>query len=282
MSATELAARLGETDLVVLDVRWRLGEGSGHDEYLAGHIPGAVHVDLETELAGRPSAEAGRHPLPHIRAVQSAARRWGVTARSTIVVYDDWSSLAAARAWWLMRWAGHDDVWILDGGLPAWRDAWLALDTDDVQPQTGDVRLTGGHLPTVDYDEVRAGLHRPLIDARSAERFRGDDEPIDPIAGHIPGALSLPTTENLDESGHFLPKDELIERFRAAGLTSSWAPVVYCGSGITAAHEIAALAIAGIEATLYPGSWSQWSRHPGSPVATGHGEPAPRRRTGSD
>ena len=239
--AQELQSLRGSTAaLRLLDVRWRLGDPTGNERFLAGHIPGASYVDLDRELATVPSPKAGRHPLPAIEELQAAARGWGLREGETVVVYDDNGSMSAARAWWLLRWGGVETVYLLDGGL----DAWLAA---------------GG--------ELAAGPEEP--DPRAAERFRGDSEPIDPKAGHIPGAISAPTTENLTADRHFRPAPELEERFRGLGADEGTPITVYCGSGVTAAHEIAALAMAGIQAALYPGSWSQWSNREDLPVDTG-------------
>ncbi|MGK5683403.1 sulfurtransferase [Actinoplanes sp. URMC 104] len=267
VGAAELRRLLDGADApVLLDVRWALGDPHGAEHYRAGHIPGAVYVDLDTELAGPPEPGAGRHPLPGVDRLQADARRWGVTRRGGVVAYDDSGGLAAARAWWLLRWAGVPGVRLLDGGLAAWRDAGYELAIGETAPRPpGDVELRPGQLPTLTADEA-AELARTgtLVDARAAERYRGEVEPIDPRAGHIPGAVSLPTAGNLD-GDRFLATPALRERF--AGLRG---PVgVYCGSGVTAAHEIAALAVAGIDAALYPGSWSQWSSDPQRPAATG-------------
>lgn len=253
-------------DLALLDVRWQLGGPPGIEDYCAGHIPGAVFVDLDTELAAPPSPERGRHPLPDIADLQAAARRWGIREGQTVVAYDATGNLAAARAWWLLRWAGIGDVRLLDGGLAAWEGE---LATGDEHAAPGDVTLGPGHLPTIELDEVAAFARRAtLLDARAGERFRGIVEPVDPRAGHIPGAVSAPTTENLAADGRFRPAAELRERFERLGVTGEVG--VYCGSGVTAAHELAALAIAGYEnAALYPGSFSQWSNRPELPVATG-------------
>ncbi|MFW6774351.1 sulfurtransferase [Nocardioides sp. CPCC 205120] len=255
--------------VVLLDVRWALGGPPGRDAYLAGHLPGAVFVDLDAELAGHGDPTDGRHPLPDVGALQGAARRWGVRAGTPVVAYDASGNLAAARAWWLLRWAGITDVRLLDGGLAAWCAAGGELHTDDVVPEPGDVELRPGALPTLELGEVAAfpdaGV---LLDARAVERFRGEVEPVDPRAGHVPGARSAPTTENLDAEGRFLPPEVLRARFAALGATDGAPVAVYCGSGVTAAHEIAALALAGVEAALFPGSWSQWSNHD-LPVATG-------------
>ena len=252
---------------VLLDVRWQLGRTDGREQYLAGHLPGAVYVDLDTELSAPPSPAQGRHPLPSVQSLQAAARRWGISIGSRVVVYDAAGGTAAARAWWLLRWGGLTDVTLLDGGLPAWPGP---LETGDVVPEPGDVTLTGGAMPVLSIDEAAAlpagGL---LLDARAGERFRGEVEPVDPRAGHVPGAVSAPSGENLDADGRFLPVAALTERFARLGATSGRPVGVYCGSGVFAAHEVAALAVAGVDAALWPGSWSQWSHDPGRPVATG-------------
>jgi thiosulfate/3-mercaptopyruvate sulfurtransferase len=271
VSADELAPLLEDpsTHLVVLDVRWKLGGPPGHGEYLTGHVPGAVYVDLDTELARHGEPRDGRHPLPDLDSLQEAARRWGVRDGSSVVVYDADGNLAAARAWWLLRWAGVSDVRLLDGGLRAWNDNDGELATDDVVPSPGDVTLRAGTLPTLGLDDVsdfaRSGV---LLDARAAERYRGETEPVDPKAGHIPGAVSAPTVANVAADGRFFSPDELRSRFEAAGVRDDTPVGVYCGSGVHAAHEVAALAVAGFDARLYPGSWSQWSNHD-LPVATG-------------
>ncbi|MBH0777386.1 sulfurtransferase [Nocardia sp. NEAU-351] len=266
ISARELRDVTAHGPIRLLDVRWALGDPDGPQHYLDGHIPGAIFVDLETELAALPSQAAGRHPLPLPAHLQRNARNWGISTGDTVVVYDATGGLAAARAWWLLRWAGVADVRILDGGLPAWRAAGGDLATGaEPDPEPGDIELRPGQLPVVDADEV-AGWQGVLLDARAGERYRGEVEPIDPQAGHIPGALSAPTAENLDADGRFRSVDELRERFAAFG---SGPVAVYCGSGVTAAHQVAALAVAGVEAALYPGSWSQWSNDPKRPVATG-------------
>lgn len=265
----ELAARLaGDEPPVLLDVRWALGRDDGHEQYLAGHLPGAVYVDLDTELASMPSPEEGRHPLPAVADLEVAARRWGVRDDRPVVVYDDVSGTSAARAWWLLRWAGLTDVRLLDGGLAGWAAAGLPLEAGTVVPEPGDVVLSTGALPTIDADDA-ATWRGPLLDARARPRFLGEVEPVDPRAGHIPGAVSAPTAENLADDGGFLPDDVLLARFRALGVDAGAPVAVYCGSGVTAAHEVAALAAVGIDAALYPGSWSQWSNDPGRPVATG-------------
>ncbi len=269
VSAGELRAAAERP--VLLDVRWALGDERGRERYRAGHLPGAVYVDLPTELADPPVPARGRHPVPSVQRLQEAARRWGVTAKRPVVAYDDTGGLAAARAWWLLRWGGLTEVRLLDGGLAAWVRAGGELESGDVVPPRGDVVLTGGALPVIEADDAAAlpGRGGVLLDARAAERYRGELEPVDPRAGHVPGATSAPTTANLSAEGTFLPASELADRFAALGVRPGSDVGVYCGSGVTAAHEVAALAAAGIEAALWPGSWSQWSADPARPVATG-------------
>ncbi|MGK8553401.1 sulfurtransferase [Nocardia amamiensis] len=267
ISPGELREALADKRLRLLDVRWALGDPDGPQHYLDGHIPGAVFVDLETELASPPSPARGRHPLPDPAQLEKCARSWGLCDGDPVVVYDATGGMAAARAWWLLRWAGVADVRILDGGLPAWTGAGGPIATGaEADPEPGDVELSPGRLPVIDADAA-ARWQGVLLDARAGERYRGEVEPIDPRAGHIPGALSAPTAENLDADGRFRTADELRDRFAGFG---SGPVAVYCGSGVTAAHQIAALAVAGVEAALYPGSWSQWSNDPKRPVATGN------------
>jgi thiosulfate/3-mercaptopyruvate sulfurtransferase len=254
----------------VLDVRWQLGGPPGRPEYERGHIPGAVYVDLDVELAGHGEPTDGRHPLPSIADFEAAARGWGLDDGDTVVVYDNLSGLSAARAWWLLRHAGFAEVRVLDGGLAVWRAAGGDLETGSNIPSPGSVKLVYGSLPTLDADAAaELAMRGTLLDARAAERFRGEVEPVDPRAGHIPGAVSAPATDNLDAEGRMLPAAVLAARFAALGVTPD-APVgVYCGSGVTAAHEALALEVAGFAPALYPGSWSAWSNDPARPAATG-------------
>jgi thiosulfate/3-mercaptopyruvate sulfurtransferase len=267
--AVELRSAGGR--VVLLDVRWSLGDDQGREKYLVGHLPGAIFVDLETELADPPSPQAGRHPLPSLQRLQAGARRWGIRDGDAVVAYDATGGLAAARAWWLLRWGGLTDVRLLDGGLDAWVAAGGALESGDVVPEPGDVTLAGAGMPVLSIDEAAAlptsgGL---LLDARAGKRYRGEVEPIDPRAGHVPGAVSAPTTENLGADDRFRSTEELAERFAALGAVAGTTVGVYCGSGVTAAHEVAALAAAGIDAALWPGSWSQWAADPARPAASG-------------
>ncbi len=256
---------------VLLDVRWAVGDERGRERYLEGHVPGAVFVDLETELAAPPSPAAGRHPLPPLEVLQAAARRWGVRTGDAVVAYDATGGLSAARAWWLLRWGGLTDVRLLDGALQAWVAAGGELESGDVVPEPGDVVLTGGGMPTLTAGEAAALPARGgvLLDARAGERYRGEVEPLDPVAGHVPGAVSAPATGNLRPDGTF--RDDLAGRFAALGVWPGTTVGVYCGSGVHAAQEVAALAEAGIEAALWPGSWSEWTGDPSRPVVTGAG-----------
>ncbi len=279
ITADELSHRLHEeragrvdTRTVVLDVRWTLAEPDGRPSYLAGHVPGAVYVDLDRELADHAAVGQGRHPLPTEAAFTEAMRGWGLEDGDRVVVMDEAGNLSAARAWWLLRHAGVDDVQLLDGGLAAWIAAGHPLQTGAIAPARGSATARFGGMPVIDGDEAaRFPETGVLLDARAAERYRGEVEPIDPRAGHIPGATSAPSPGNLDADGRFLSAAALRERFAALGIEPGTRVAAYCGSGVTAAQEVAALAIAGIEAALYPGSWSQWSNEPGRPVAIGAG-----------
>ncbi len=268
--AADLARDL--EDVVVIDVRWTLttagAANPGRDDYAQGHIPGAFFVDLDTELAA-PPGDGGRHPLPDPEVVQAALRRCGVDEGARVVVYDARESYAAGRAWWVLRWVGLGDVRVLDGGLAAWVAAGLPVSTGVPDEVRGRVVVRPGSLPTIDADGAadwaRTGL---LLDARATERYRGEVEPIDPVAGHIPGAVNSPTSEWLAMDGTF--RRDLAEHWAHVADGRAGEPVaVYCGSGVTAAHEVLALAELGIDATLYPGSWSEWVRDPSRPVATG-------------
>ncbi len=238
----------------------------GRAEYAAGHLPGAVFVDLDKELASAPGA-GGRHPLPDVAEFGAAMRRAGVSSGRPVVVYDGGQGWAAARAWWLLRWTGHPNVRVLDGGLPAWKGP---LSTDVPVPEEGDFVPEPGASGLLDADGA-AALARSgvLFDARAGERYRGEVEPIDPVGGHIPGAVSAPTTDNVAADGRFRPAEELRARFESLGATGDEAVGVYCGSGVSGAHEVLALAVAGIPAALYVGSWSEWSADPSRPVAVG-------------
>jgi thiosulfate/3-mercaptopyruvate sulfurtransferase len=253
----------------VLDVRWQLSAGAQPDLYGSGHIPGAAFVDLDRDLAA-PPGRGGRHPLPTAEDFQRAMRAAGVRAEHPVVVYDDASGLPAARAWWLLRYFGHPHVVLLDGGLGAWLAAGRALAEGEERPEhPGDFVARPGGMPVIDARQAgelaTAGV---LIDARAPERYRGETEPMDPVAGHIPGARNWPMDRSLDPDGRFLPASEVAEALTS--VIGDGEVGAYCGSGITAAHTVAALELAGVSgAALYPGSWSEWVADPSRPVATG-------------
>jgi len=281
VSVSSLADALAAADPpILIDVRWRLGGPPGIESYRAGHLPGAVYVDLDGQLAG-PPGDGGRHPLPDGAVFQSAMRAAGVRGDRPVVVYDDADATIAARAWWLLRYHGHQHVRVLDGGLRAWAGAGLPVTVAEATPSPGDFTVRPGQLPLLDAlgaaEVVRSGT---LLDARAPARYRGETEPADKVAGHIPGALSAPTAENVTAEGRFRPAGELRSRFSNLGIPAArngHEPVadaahpvgVYCGSGVTAAHEVLALELAGIPAALYVGSWSAWIADPARPVATG-------------
>lgn len=285
----ELAAALaGAAPPTVLDVRWHLAGPAGLDSYRAGHVPAAVFIDLDAQLAAPPGA-GGRHPLPDPAGFERAMRAAGVRADRPVVVCDDADGTIAARAWWLLRFHGHPHVQVLDGGFRAWSRAGEPVSTEDAAATAGDFTARPGQMPLLDAEGAaavaRSGV---LLDARAPARYRGETEPIDPVAGHIPGALSAPTAENVSATGEFKSAAELQARFSALGIGArtagsgaagsgaegpgsdgAQAVGAYCGSGVTAAHEILALELAGTAAALYVGSWSAWIADPRRPVATG-------------
>ncbi len=277
ITAAELADAIRAGDPVtVLDVRWRLEQPDGWATYLQGHIPGAVYVSLEDELSDHTITGRGRHPLPSGSSVEESARRWGVRAGVPTVVYDDWNRAGSARAWWVLTAAGLTGVRILDGGLSAWRSAGESLDTGPVTPPPGNATVShhdlyAGALPTLTAQQVGAA-DLTLLDARAPERFRGDVEPVDPVAGHIPGAKNLPSSQLLADDGTFLTERALSQLLSDHGIEH---PVdggrvgAYCGSGVTAAITLAALTTMGQAPALFPGSWSEWSSDPSRAVARG-------------
>ncbi|CQD17880.1 thiosulfate sulfurtransferase [Mycobacterium europaeum] len=274
ISVARLAALIEAGEPVaILDVRWRLDEPDGRPAYLQGHLPGAVYASLEEELSDHTIPDRGRHPLPSGGRLQAAARRWGVRQDSPVVVYDDWNRAGSARAWWVLRTAGLPDVRILDGGLAAWRKAGRNLETGEVTPHPGNVTvphgdLYAGALPTLTAEQAGAGT-MTLLDARAPERFRGEVEPLDPAAGHIPGAHNLPSTAVLADDGTFAGGPALTRLLADRGIDHNGAVGAYCGSGITASVTVAALAAVGREAALFPGSWSEWCSDPDRAVARG-------------
>jgi thiosulfate/3-mercaptopyruvate sulfurtransferase len=271
MAVAELKDRMDSgARTVLLDVRWALGDPHGRAHYLESHLPGAVFVDLAAELAGPADPGRGRHPLPPLEQFQQSARSWGIRNGDVVVAYDDSGNLAAARLWWMLRNAAFPAICLLDGGLAAWRGAGFDGESGERDVERGDVVLAGGAMPVIGAPEAATWSGRGLLlDARAGERYRGEIEPVDPRAGHIPGAVSAPTTANLAADGRFLPAATLRERFTGMGVQAGLPTAVYCGSGVTAAHEIAALEIAGFPAALYPGSFSEWSNDAANAVVTG-------------
>jgi thiosulfate/3-mercaptopyruvate sulfurtransferase len=267
ISAEEL--RSAAQPPVLIDVTWNLTGPPGRDAYDAGHLPAAHFVDLDTELAGPPGA-GGRHPLPSASVVESALRRAGVSADSSVVVYDAANSMAAARAWWIFRYFGLTGVRVLDGGLAAWRAAGGAVTTEVPADGSGEFVATPGGMPVLSAETaVARAADGVLLDARAPERYAGEVEPMDPVAGHIPGAVNAPTAANVDAAGVFLPPEALRERFVSVGVDGNTEVGVYCGSGVTAAHEALALAVAGLDSDVYVGSWSEWITDPSRPIETG-------------
>jgi thiosulfate/3-mercaptopyruvate sulfurtransferase len=266
ISVAELQSRLGE--VTVLDVRYRMGGPPGREQYAAGHVPGAAYVDMNGDLAA-PAGAGGRHPLPDPELFGAAMRQAGVSTDRPVVVYDDWAGHAAGRCWWLLRHHGHPDVRVLDGGWSLWLAEGGEIETGERSTAAGDFGPAPGALPVVDADGV---LDVPvLVDARAAERYRGETEPVDPVAGHIPGAVNVPTSTNLGADGRFRRPDQLRALYEAAGVPTdgSQEVAVYCGSGVTAVHDLIALELIGVHATLYPGSWSGWITDPSRPVERG-------------
>jgi thiosulfate/3-mercaptopyruvate sulfurtransferase len=267
-----LREHIGEPNLRVIDFRWYLTGRQGRDAYLAGHIPGAVFIDLDAVTGKGP----GRHPLPTREQFQEEIRRAGVSASTRVVAYDDAGGSIAARLWFLLGWFGHGAQAVLDSGLQGWGEP---LETAVPVVQQGDFKARAPKRSRIlDFEQVerlskvagaRAGAGRVIVDARVGERYRGEREPIDPKKGHIPGAVSAPWTDNLDADARFKSPEELRRRYEALGVDGKVGAVVYCGSGVNACHDLLALEIAGIsDVRLYEGSWSDWS-HQDAPVATG-------------
>jgi thiosulfate/3-mercaptopyruvate sulfurtransferase len=289
---TEELSRLLASSAVaatILDVRWQLATGADRQAYLEGHIPGAVFVDLDRQLADPPS-ERGRHPLPSPERFGEEMRAAGVSASREVFVYDAANSTAAARAWWLLRYFGHRQVAVLDGGLAAWVAAGNPLESGELAPEPGDFTPHAGGMAVVGAEQAaQVAVDGILLDARVPERFSGLLEPVDPIAGHIPGARNRPATENVDPTGRFLDAAELRRRFESTGVRHGVPVAAYCGSGVTATHELLALELAGYDGALYPGSWSEWITDPARPVArclpdsqsTGRSHPDPSGPAGS-
>jgi len=261
----------------VFDCRHDLGDpGAGALAYAEGHLPGATHLHLDDDLSGSKNGRNGRHPLPDREAWIALLGRQGVDGDTQVVAYDDSGGMFAARLWWLLRWLGHERVAVLDGGLQAWRDAGETLTTDVPQfsPTVYVPRCARAAMPAVDADFVLRHLGDPtvqVVDARSPDRFRGENETLDPAGGHIPGARNRFFRDNLAANGRFKPAAELAQTFRALLGEREPAQLVHqCGSGVTACHNLLAMEYAGLPgAALYPGSWSEWCSDPQRPVASG-------------
>ncbi|MCW3150122.1 sulfurtransferase [Stutzerimonas stutzeri] len=272
ISPQQLAERLQQPQLRVLDCRFALEDPAyGRRSFAQAHIPGAHFADLEEDLSGPViKGQTGRHPLPEAAALVARLRSWGIDNDSQIVLYDDGPGAFAARAWWLLAWLGkREDVFLLDGGFKAWKEAGLPLSDQSATQQPGHFSGTPDEGLIIEAEQLLAALDQPLLDARALPRFRGEVEPIDPVAGHIPGAICLPFTDNLAADGRFLSPSQLRQRFSPLleGRASEQV-IAYCGSGVTACHNLFALCLAGYPlGRLYPGSWSEWITDPQRPIA---------------
>jgi len=281
ISTADLAARLADPALVVIDVRHDLGKPPawGEEQYRVAHIPGARFASLDRNLAAPKTGRNGRHPLPSPEDAAVRLGQLGIGADTQVVAYDGGSSMVATRLWWMLRWLGHDAVAVLDGGFDKWTREGrpVTAEVPVVKPRELPVRRVGPALAAADVAHAVAERSVTLVDARSPERYRGETEPLDPVAGHIPGARNRPYPRNLNPDQTFKPADVLRSEFaELLGATPLERVVHYCGSGVSACHNMLAMEIAGLPGTrLYPGSWSEWSADPAHPVATGNEPPAP-------
>ena len=274
ISAPDLASHLRDPGWIIVDCRFNLMKpDAGRQSYLESHIPGAYYAHLDHDLAAPRRPGTGRHPLPDPAALRALFSSWGVEPATRVIAYDDSSGALAARLWWLLRWMGHRHTGLLDGGFNAWKAAGLPLDSGVPASVSGNFRGEPGHVPTVDVAEIEQDLdrgHLLVLDARTLARFQGREEPIDPVAGHIPGAVNAPFSDNLNADGTFRRPDELRKRF--LGLMAGRRPeqvACMCGSGVTACHNLFALDLAGFTGPrLYNGSWSEWVTDPNRPVST--------------
>ena len=288
VSTDELARSLGDADLVVVDVRSDLGDPTaGRRAYDAGHVPGAVFADLNRDLASEPGGGRGRHPLPDVASFAERAGAWGIGPGVQVVAYDAGDGMYASRLWWLLRWLGHDEVAVLDGGFAKWVSEGRDVTTDvpTPAPRAFEPRPRDGWIvDAAGVEAMREDASRVLVDSRAPERYRGEVEPIDPVAGHVPGAVNRFYKANVNADGTMRSPDELLREFEStlAGKPSSSA-VIYCGSGVTACQNLLALEHAGLPgARLYPGSWSEWVSDPSRPVATEGDRGSNRTGSGSD
>ena len=277
ISVTELQQHLDDPAFVILDCRGELTDPlAGAAAFAIGHLPGAQHADPDVHLSdkslGKDGSFRGRHPLPSPENFIQTLRHWGVNPHSQVIVYDGHGGMFASRVWWMLRWVGHAEVALLDGGLPAWQAAGGAVTTTVTTKTTGSITLQSSLVRTVSAEDVLANLDTKqsiVLDARANDRFRGENETIDPVAGHIPGARNRMFKDNLQSDGCFKPAEALRAEFSAL-IRSPESTIAQCGSGISACHNLLAMEIAGLPgAALYPGSWSEWSSDPSRPVATG-------------
>lgn len=274
ISAEQLQQSINDQNLVVLDCRFNLMDtDAGRNAYAEGHIPGAFYLHLDDDLSSEITPETGRHPLPDTKQLAKKLNRCGIEKNTQVVVYDDCSGMMAARCWWLLRYLGHQAVALLDGGLQAWTNLGAKLEIEPPEEKPGSFTIAlqrDANLDVGQLQEELAGGSATLVDARAAERFRGEVEPIDPIAGHIPQALNRPLTENLFE-GCFKPASELKKEWQSLlGELSPDELVHMCGSGVTACHNQLAMELAGLKGSrLYAGSWSEWIRNPSRPIEKG-------------
>jgi thiosulfate/3-mercaptopyruvate sulfurtransferase len=277
ISAADLAQHIFDPNWIVLDCRHDLSDPSaGRIGYDAGHIPNAQFAHLDIDLSDKtpgPNGEfRGRHPLPDRGAFIETLCSWGVNISSQVVAYDAQGGMFAARLWWMLRWAGHEAVVVLDGGLPAWTGAGMRLSTEITSKPAGDVTLRPSLALTVSADDIVKNMSDgscSLVDARAPDRYRGENETLDPIGGHIPGAKNRFFKNNLQADGYFKPANQLRTEFESV-ITAPQKAIMQCGSGVTACHNLLAMEIAGLPgAALYPGSWSEWCADPSRPVATG-------------
>lgn len=264
------ALRSTGAPMTLIDARWCPQAPPAAERYLAGHLPGAVRADLDADLAA-PAGAGGRHPLPGTEEFQATLRRLGVHRSRPVIVYDQRDAMVSARLWWMLRYFGHPDVRVLDGGYEAWTRAGQPVTEGPAEPVApGDFTAVPGSMPRLTVAEIPPFTTDGfLLDSRHAERFRGEVEPLDPVAGHIPGAVCAPTFDNNDSDGRFLPPERLQDRYRKLGIAPGAAVAAYCGSGVTAANQVLALRLAGFEAALYVGSWSEWITDPARGVAVG-------------
>jgi thiosulfate/3-mercaptopyruvate sulfurtransferase len=277
VSVDQLAAALeAATPPLVLDCSFELTHlDAGRQAYAAGHIPGAAYVHLEHHLSAEKTGSNGRHPLPSREAFAATMAGLGVDRDTQVVAYDNAGGMYAARLWWMLRWAGHRDVAVLDGGIAAWKAAGRAVSTtESPRRPAGNFTLAEALVSTVSYEQVKANIdsgHKLVLDARAPDRFRGENETMDPIGGRIPGARNRLFRDNLGADGRFKPAGQLRAEIEAiTGGKPAAALVNQCGSGVTACHNLLAMEVAGLKgAALYPGSWSEWSAQPGAPIATG-------------